>query len=73
MNNIAIYSIMAKPIAEQRPNRRERIQLTSPGLWLRSLASEFRGAIATFERSLSVATEEATFCNFNPAECRGVA
>ncbi len=73
MNEIAIYSIMAKPIAEQRSSRREQIRLASPGTWSRSLASEVRGAIEVFERSLTVATEEANFCTFNPAECRGVA
>lgn len=73
MNEIQFYSYMSIPVAEQRSSTREPIRLASPGIVWRTIASQVRAAIEMFEQSVTWATKEATYCNYNPAECRGVA
>lgn len=69
MNEIQFYSRMAVPVAEARSNRRERIQLASSGILLRSIASEARSIFSMIEKTFSAATQPVTYCNYNPSEC----
>ena len=69
MNEIQFYGQMAIPVAEARSNRRERIQLATPGIFLRSVASEARSIFSMIEQTFSAATKPVTYCNYNPAEC----
>jgi hypothetical protein len=60
-------------IAESMTYARERIQIANPGILLRSLASSVKSTFESIERVFTVATQEASYCTYNPAECRGIA
>jgi len=60
-------------IAESMTYSQERIQIANPGILLRSLVSSVNATFDSIERMLAMATQEATYCKLNPAECRGIA
>ena len=71
MNTLPFDGYLAIPIAEQRTSTREPAQLASPGILWRTLASTVRGAFEAFESAIEFATKSASYCAYNPAECRG--
>jgi len=73
MNGLTVNGHQAMAIAESMTYSRERIQIANPGILLRSLASSVKATFESIERMLTMATQEATYCNLNPAECRGIA
>ncbi|MBN1249686.1 MAG: hypothetical protein JXC32_18630 [Anaerolineae bacterium] len=73
MGMLPFDGYLAKPIAEQMTSTREPFQLASPGILWRTLASRVRGMFDSFESAIFAATKGATYCAYNPAECRSVA
>jgi len=73
MNGLPVNGHQAMAIAESMTYSRERVQIADPGILLRSLASAVKGTFESIERMLTLATQEASYCTYNPAECRGVA
>ena len=73
MNEIQYYSYMSIPVAEQKSSRREPVRLESGGAGLRRLFKQASETLTMMEKSFSWLTKETTYCNYNPAECRGVA
>jgi len=72
MNGLPVNGHQAMAIAESMTYSKERVQIANPGILLRSLKSAVNSTFESIERMLTLATQEATYCNFNPAECRGV-
>jgi hypothetical protein len=67
-------NILARELARERTMiKREPIVLEDPGVMVRSFMSSVGSLISTVNRLFETPLEQATFCSYNPGECRGVA
>jgi len=73
MSNLPVNGNQALAIAESMRYSRERVQIANPGMAFNSIRSYFTSVVQTIDRVLATATREATYCNYNPAECRSIA
>ncbi len=66
-------SLLARALAHERTlMKREPVELRDGGIGWRSISKVVRNWVSTMDRIFETPLEQATYCRYNPAECRGI-